>query len=71
MRQYIPMSEGSVADAASSLPIIKVHVMLPGGSAENDTYVSIKCSRGTTAEEVISHVSKKKVGGPARHAAFC
>jgi len=57
------MSGGSeAAAAASSLPIIKVHVMLPGGSSiENDTYVSIKYSKGTTAEEVISHVSKKKV----------
>jgi len=60
---YIIMSGSSeAAAAASSLPIIKVHVMLPGGSSiENDTYVSIKYSKGTTAEEVISHVSKKKV----------
>ena len=60
------MSGGSeAAAAASSLPIIKVHVMLPGGSSiENDTYVSIKYSKGTTAEEVISHVSKKKVQLP-------
>ncbi len=56
------MSELKQSDGALDLPIIKVHVMMPGASSSREsTYASIKYSKTTTAEEVINHIRKKKV----------
>jgi hypothetical protein len=60
--QCLPMSESKQTDGALDLSIIKVHVMMPGAlSSRESTYVSIKYSETTTAEEVINHIRKKKV----------
>ncbi len=58
----LPMSEGKQSDGSLGLPIIKVHVMMPGASSSQEsTYASIKYSKTTTAEDVINHIRKKKV----------
>jgi hypothetical protein len=56
------MSESKQTDGSLGLPIIKVHVMIPGASSfQESTYVSIKYSQTTTAEDVINHIRKKQV----------
>ena len=59
------MSQDSQPQALRALSIIKVYVMMPGASSSQDaTYVSIKFSEKTTAEEVIAHIKKKKARPP-------
>lgn len=56
------MSQDSQPEALRALPIIRVYVMMLGASSSQDaTYVSLKFSEKTTAEEVIAHIKKKKV----------
>ena len=59
------MSQDKQSGCAPSIPIIKVHIMMPDHSTcEGSTYVSIKYSKTTTAEEVIEHIKRKKARFP-------
>ena len=65
LKRRIQMSSDNLSGYVPSIPVIKVHLMMPNASSSRDsTFVSIKYSKTTTAQEVIDHIKKKKARFP-------